>query len=717
MLSDFIPKTQKIILLSLFFLLSTFSIFSQKTKKISTEDVWLKFSFYQSNIPDFQFTNDDEHLLFEDNSKLYTFSCKTLKIDDSIYHKSFDTLKISKTISSNTDKSFLLETNPKHIYRRSSLASYYYFDRKEMSITLLDKEKIRIPEFSPNDNLIVYFKDNNLFLRDKNETIRITNDGEKNRIINGAPDWVYEEELELTKAYWFSEDSKKLAYLKFDETNVKLYGIDTYNDPYPERYLFKYPKVGEDNSKVSIHIYEIETRNTINIPSFDNFEYTAEVTWLNNDVILVQKLNRFQDTLRIYSYNITSEESDLVYESLSNSYLSFPNNLTILDKSTFVILNDNNEYRNLYVINTENNNVEHINFSYDINKIVGIDKIHNRIHFLASAPTPMERQHFSVSYSGEDIVRHSKLTGTHEPNLSKNCTYNFDLISNELQDYSAIIQNIQTGEEQIIYTNTEQKEIDKEHNISYKEFFKITTERNDTLNAFIIKPANFKKNKKYPVLFYVYGGPLIQTVTKDYDYMLYWFNTLTQNGYIIVSVDPRGTGARGNDFNKCTQGKLGQLETDDIISSINYVNKLSFVDSTRIGMFGWSYGGYMTLMSMCLSDKIKAGISVAPITDWRFYDSIYTERYMKTTKENKDNYEKSSPLAYAKNLHGKLFLIHGSFDDNVHVQNSMQFAEKLIEQGIDFDFFIYPDKNHNISGGKTRYHLFNKINEFIFENL
>ncbi|MBK8809040.1 MAG: DPP IV N-terminal domain-containing protein [Bacteroidales bacterium] len=691
---------------------------SAQNSNLSLSDIWKDYIFYPKT-NNYFFINDTNLIAHLKENKLYINQLNNFSINDSI-----DFAQTTETIHDIVDGykygKLLLAVDKQQQFRRSYYSSYIVYDIENNSWDdFADNKKIRLASFSPNCKYNSYFFENNLFIEDaKKETTAITNDGCLNKIINGAPDWVYEEEFELKKAYWWSPDSKQIAYLKFDETAVSDYNIDKYDSVYPQRFTYKYPKAGTTNSNVSAWIYNLETKSTKQITIPVTYEYLPVIQWFTNETVLLQCFSRFQDTLNIFAYNTNKNSIAHIYNETSNTFIPFPNYLTIIDSSSFILLSDKNLNKQIYQISFQKKVIQQITKSKnDIDKIIGFSTNNNCIYYLSSDSSVLEKHLYSFNIKSNATKRISTTSGYHDVEFNNSYSLFIDYYSNEFNKTKTQLCNAEGDIIKTLESSNFVDELHKKHTIADKQFFTFTNKANDTLYGFMVKPEKMKKNHKYPVLLTVYGGPSIQRVTKEYDYMLYWYNYLAKKGIITIAIDPRGTGNRGNQFNKITHGKLGQIETEDIIAGIEYIEKLPYVNPQKIAMQGWSYGGYLTLLSMCKTSKICAGIAVAPVTDWRFYNTIYTERYMKTPQLNTENYNKSSVVENANSLQGNLLLIHGSFDDNVHIQNSHTLAKKLIGRAFEFDYFVYPDKNHNLSGGATRFHLYNKMTDFLIKNL
>lgn len=613
------------------------------------------------------------------------------------------------------------------IYRYSTRENNFIYDLKSKTLKLISPGgKQRYATISPDGKNIAYVRGNNLFVRNlktNNET-QVTTDGLSGQIINGATDWVYEEEFAFDKAFFWSPDGKKIAYYTFDESEVKEFSLTYYGDLYPNHESFKYPKAGEVNSKVSLHIFSLDPHSIIDVKIQGDYEYIPRIKWSANPGILtVQTMNRHQNELSFHSVDASTGISTILFEEKSDTYLEIDDDLTFLpDKKQFIWSSEKSGYKHLYLYNlSDGSEVKQITSGdWEVSEYLGYHSKKKVIYYISTEASELERNLYSVSISKGTKKLITPEKGTHSISFSTDYTYFID-------QFTSANKPLQIG----LYSRSGKKIRTIEDNQSFqdslnafalgkKEFFEFYTKDSTLLNGWMIKPPDFEEGRKYPVLMYVYGGPGSQTVTNSWgrhDHNL-WYQLLAQQGYIIASVDNRGTGARGKKFRDCTYKQLGVLETSDQIEAAKYLSGLDYVDGRRMGIWGWSYGGYMS--SNCLMQKdpvFRMAIAVAPVSHWKFYDSIYTERYMQTPKENKEGYEAGSPINKVGDLQGHFLLVHGGADDNVHPQNTYELVEALVQKNKQFDLFIYPNKNHGIYGGNTRRHLFTKLTDFVLENL
>lgn len=702
------------------------SVFAQE---ITLEDIWAKGTFRSKSIDEIRSMKNGENYCILKREGIEKYAYATGKKTEEIV--SFSDLKF-KTESEyvfdyqfNQDESkLLLATNPQFIYRRSYLANYYIYDIKTKQLTSVSKDKVRLTEFAPDGSKVAYVKDNNLFmlyLSDMQET-QITTNGEFNKIINGTTDWVYEEEFAITKGFFWSPDSKKIAFYSFDESKVKEYTIPYYGSLYPVQYTYKYPKAGEDNSVVSVLVYDIEARQTHNIDLGPNKDiYIPRLQWTLNNEVFVHKLNRHQNHYELFVANCNDYKLNKIYDERNECYIEQVEDVNFLsDKKNFILKSEKNGFMNLYKVNIYTKEIEPITTGqYDVADICYIDDKSEKIYFTAAQSEAYNRELLLVD-KNKKIKKLSGKVGTYTADFSATGKYYISSFS-DTDTPTIYTVNDNTGKALVVLEdNKDLKAVLSNYGKERKEFGKFKTSSGQDLNYWIIKPEKMESGKKYPLLFYIYGGPGSQEVlnsqSRASDYM--WFRMLAQKGYVVACVDGRGTGMRGEKFKKCTYMELGKYETEDQIEAAKYFGSLPFIDKDRIGIFGWSYGGYMS--SLCISkgaDYYKAAIAVAPVTNWRYYDNVYTERFMRTPQENAEGYDTNSPINHVEKLKGNYLLIHGTADDNVHYQNSMDLITALVKANKQFEHFAYPNKDHGIYGGNTRLHLYTLMTDFILRKL
>jgi dipeptidyl-peptidase-4 len=657
---------------------------------------------------------------------LYDFATlkKTATLIDTKNHKELP--KINSYSFDSSEKMILLACNSNKIFRHSFTADYYLYDIATKQLTKLFDFQVQEPTFSPDGKKIAYAKENNLYVYDlaSKKSTPITSDGKRNSIINGITDWVYEEEFAFVKAFDWSKDSKKVAYIRFDETKVPEFSMSMFHkELYPTIQTFKYPKAGEKNSVVSLHIYDVNTTGTkeVNLGNYSDF-YIARMQWTNDaNVLSAQVLNRHQDNLDLLFIDGNSGTTKVVLNEKDKAYVDVTDNLTFLKDNSFIWTSEKDGFNHIYLYDKTGKLKNQVTKGkWEVTSYYGFDEKNKTVFYQSTENGSINRDVYRINLAGKNKLRLSQNTGTNVATFSPNFQYYINTFSSASLPTIYSLNEAKSGKQiQVIENNEALASKVKGYNLPSKEFFVLKTDKGNELNAWMIKPKDFDPTKKYPVFMFQYSGPGSQQVVNQWGSSNeYWFMMLTQQGYIVACVDGRGTGYKGADFKKCTQKELGKYEVEDQIDAAKVIGNYTFVDKSRIGIFGWSYGGFMA--SNCIlkgNDVFKMAIAVAPVTNWRFYDSVYTERYMQTPQENPSGYDENSPINHVDKLKGKFLLIHGSGDDNVHVQNSMQMMEALIQANKQFDSQIYPDKDHGISGGKTRIQLYTKMTNFIKENL
>jgi len=673
---------------------------------------------------------DGEHYTMISSNKkaILKYAYKTGKITDTLFNtataRETQLDKIDGYLISNTGYRILVWTNRESIYRRSWKANVYDYDvRRNYLKPLSDTEgKIMIPTFSPDGRMCAYVRDNNIWLKkfDYDTESQVTKDGEIGKILNGITDWVYEEEFRATNLMSWSVDSKFLAFVKSDETLVPTYSFQLFDGSlYPGSYSYKYPKAGENNSVVGVYAYNVETKDIkkMDIP-LDPDGYISFIRFTENvDQLAIMTLNRYQNQFKMYYANPKSTVAHQAFHD-ENKYYINPNWISAIyfTKDNFVYVSEKDGFAHacLYTINGIQER-QLTSGKWDVTALYGYNPETKTVYYQSAEESPLRRSVYKTDAKGVK-TKLSIQEGINSATFSSNFQYYVNTFSNA--NTPAIISIHDEKGKQLLVLNDNSKLKDLLQTLRYpqKEFFNFTTSQGNTLNGWMLKPVSFDSNKKYPALMIQYSGPDSQEVLDRYD--LDWYVYLASQGYVIVAIDGRGTGARGEEFRKCTYLNLGTLESDDQIAGAQYLGTLPYVDKNRIAIWGWSYGGYNVLMAMSRGNGIfKAGVAIAAVTDWRFYNSIYSERFMRTPKENESGYNASSPLKLANNLQGRLLLIHGTADDNVHFQNTLYYIKALEEAGKQFDTQIYTDKNHSILGTDTRLHLYNCIIDFLNRNL
>lgn len=628
---------------------------------------------------------------------------------------------------------FYEDYNP--IYRHSFSTFYSVYDTVTKTCEKLYDNPQELATFSPDAKSVAFVFDNNIYLKnlETKEIETITSDGIVNQIINGKPDWVYEEEFGFTKAFEFSPDGKKIAYIKFNESQVKEFNLQFYKnidiseykpeELYPTLETYKYPKAGEKNSVVSVHIYDIETKQTktADIGSETDI-YIPRICWTQDpQKLCIAKMNRRQNKLELIEYNTKTETSKVFFTQTDKNYIDedVVKSLTFLPNGkSFIILSESDGYRNIYNYSIDGKLINAVTSGKpEVLEINGFDSETNTVFFTGVGNKEWQSAIYKVELSGKKRTMLSTRQGTNEAQFGKDCKYFINFFSNATTPYIITVNRSTDGQGiRRLQSNFDLKEKTDKYGGVRKEFFTFPTSSGITLNGWIIKPYDFDSTKKYPVLTVGYNGPNYNMVKDEWEFG--WHQLLAQKGVLVACCDTRGTGRRGKNFRQCTYGQLGKLETEDLADFAKYLSKQEYVDSTRLGIWGWSYGGFMAANAMMRTPgTFKLGIAVAPVTSWLLYDNIYTERYMNLPQNNYRNYIENSPIYYAENLKGHFLLITGGADDNVHPQNSLLLNEALVQEYKDFEFMQYTNRNHGIYGGTTRLHLYRKMTNFILENL
>jgi dipeptidyl-peptidase-4 len=702
-------------------------------QNLSVESIWKSGEFYPNRVEGFTALSDgqsftkiieeDGQLLlkkyqFKDYKGAGTVLVNLSGIQFNGKALEFDDVKLSKS-----GKWLLVQSNTTSIYRHSYSTTYYIYNiqSKETHKVSNTETPQTLGTFSPDETKLGYVAGNNLFVYDLiNKTNKqITFDGKQNSIINGTTDWVYEEEFAITQGFEWSPDSKYLAFMRFDETNVKQFQMAMYGKLYPDEYTFKYPKAGEDNSKVTFHIANAETSALKNV-NLGAYEYLPRFQWSpTKNEVFVSTLNRHQSQVKYHLVTNPENPTDRVfYEEQSDTYLDADNVILLKDGNSMLRTSEKDGYNHIYHLTFDGKLSQVTSGNWDVMDLYGIDEKKGTVFYSSSENGAINKTLYSINWKGTDKKMLSKASGYHDAEYAPGFNY-FIRKSSSANTVPTYALCDRTGKEiQVLEANTELQNKLNGMNLSQKEFIQVDG-ADGKLNAWMMKPANFDPNKKYPVYFNVYCGPGSNMVTNDYDGANYLYHELlTRKGYIVFCVDTRGTQFRGAKFKKSTYLQLGKLETEDLIAVAKNLQKETYVDPNRIGIMGWSYGGFMTSLAMTKgADVFKMGIAVAPVTNWRNYDNIYTERFMRTPQENAAGYDDNSPVNHADKLKGKFLLIHGSADDNVHYQNTMEFITALVKANKQFDLFIYPNKNHGIYGGNTRNHLYTMMLDYTIKNL
>jgi len=722
---------KKYVITLLFIVASSLSVNAQQ--KITLEEIWGG-AFRTKGMDELNAmknTNQYTVLNFDRATKsyqidLYDFATleKVSTLFDTKNHKEITAVD-SYSFDQN-EKKLLIASNSNQIFRHSFTADFFVYDIASKQVSKFTSNQIQEPTFSADGTKICYAFENNLYVHDiiSSATIQITQDGKKNHIINGITDWVYEEEFAFVKAYDWNVTGTKVAYIKFDETEVPEFSMDMYNEGlYPTQTVFKYPKAGEKNAIVSLHIFDLKSGTTkkINLGDYKDF-YIPRIKWTNDAATLsVQVMNRHQNNLDLHFVDANAGTSKIVLNEKDAAYVDVTDNLTFLKDNSFIWTSEKDGFNHIYHYDKSGKLKKQItNGNWEVTAYYGFDEKAGTVYYQSVENGSINRDVYAIKIDGKSKTRLSSKAGTNSATFSPNFQFFINTYSSATSAPMYTLNDSKAGAvvKTIVSNEAVETKLAK-YDVTPKEFFVLTTEKGHQLNAWMIKPKDFDASKKYPVFMFQYSGPGSQQVVNQWNGINdFWFTMLAQQGYIVACVDGRGTGFKGAAFKKCTQKELGKYEVEDQIDAAKVIGKYNYVDASRIGIFGWSYGGFMS--SNCLfqgADVFKMAIAVAPVTSWRYYDSIYTERYMQTPQENASGYDNNSPINHVSKLKGNFLLVHGTADDNVHIQNTMKMVEALVQANKQFDWAIYPDKNHGIYGGKTRLQLYTKMTNFIKEKL
>ena len=734
----------KYLLVIMFLMSGFFAANAQEKKNLELADIYERPTFSMKRVVGMNPMKDGNTYATLEKGKLNIYNYKTGKLVKTLFDMRElvlpgDSLPLplySTYELSDDESKVLFMNNMNPIYRHSYTASFYVYDINNKVLSPLSENgDQRLATFSPDAAKVAFMRDNNLFIKDlkTNEEIQFTHDGEWNHVINGAPDWVYEEEFGFAQGFYWSPDSKKIAYYRFDESDVKEFNMQMTEGLYMQDYKFKYPKAGEDNSIVEVFVYDLASGETKKMDTGEETDiYLPRIKWTQDpNVLAIQRLNRHQNHLEILAANATTGETTVFYDETNPYYIDVTDNWTFLEDGTrFLMTSEIDGYNHIYLYLMDGTLVKQLTSGeWEVTNVYGFDG--KEVYFQAAKNSSIERQIYAVNLKGEMRTLINKV-GTNNAGFSSNFKYLININSSVEQPHQYVLFDNKGKQVRVLEDNKEFAERIKEYNLGKKEFVTITdpafTLPDGTqieMQTWRILPPDFDPNKQYPVLIYVYGGPGHQTVNNAWgsdDFA--WMQLLAQNGIICVSINNRGGGARGEVFKKMTYQQLGKYETEDMITLAKYMAAQPYVNPEKIAIYGWSYGGFMATSGITKgADYISTAVAVAPVTNWRYYDNIYTERFMRTPQENPSGYDDNSPINFVDRLKGNYLLCHGSGDDNVHFQNAMELIKALISEGKQFDLMVYPNKNHSIygtyeqGGVEVRMHLFEKINNFLFENL
>jgi dipeptidyl-peptidase-4 len=710
----------------------SFTLLSAQNKDITLEEIWsdafktksLERLHSMKNGTQYSVLNQNKN---DNTSTVDVFDYKTSnKVKTIISSAEIEDIKQIKSYTFSADESkVLITTQLDTIYRHSRLGLYFVVDVDSKKTIQVSDQKIQEPTFSPDGSKIAYGFENNLYIKDLNsgETRQITADGKKNHIINGITDWVYEEEFSFVRAFDWNISGDKIAYIKFDETDVPEFSMDIYgNELYQTQQVFKYPKAGEKNAEVSLHIFDLTTNTTSKV-SLDNYHsyYMPRLQWTKEAAVLsVQTMNRKQNELDLIFVNANTMSSNRVLRETDAAYVDITDNLTFLNDNSFIWTSEKSGWNHIYHYDKTGKLLNQVtDGNWEVTRYYGYDSKTNRIFYQSTENGSINRDVFAIGLNGKKKTRLTPETGTNVAAFSADFSSFINTFSSATTPPKYTLRDSKTTKviREILNNNTLLEKL-KNYKVSEKEYSQILINGNE-LNMYMIKPLHFDENKTYPLLLFQYSGPGSQRVSNSWLVANdYWHQMLAQQGYIVACVDGRGTGYKGSAFKKITQYELGKYEVEDQITFAKKLGERNYIDANRIGIWGWSYGGFMSSNALFQAPETFAlAIAVAPVTSWRFYDTIYTERYMLTPQENPSGYDNNSPISHVEKLQGKFLLVHGSADDNVHLQNTMRLVEKLVQANKQFEWLVYPDKNHSIKGGNTKLHLYTKMTNFIKENL
>jgi dipeptidyl-peptidase 4 len=705
-------------------------------KQITLEDVYKKGTFRAENVQGFNSMKDGKYYVETVANGIVKKSFETGETVDTIIknedvkNEKGNTLGLFDFEWSYDEKKILVFKEREPIYRHSSKAIVYVYDLVTKKCALIDKEKIMHPTISPNGKQVAFVKNNNLYVKDfaTNKTTAITTDGKWNSIINGNCDWVYEEEFSFTKAFEWSKNSNYIAYYRFDESKVPTYSFANYDSLYPSQYTYKYPKAGEANSSIDIVIYNTNTAKKTKVDIGKEKDiYIPRIKWIaGTNNLCVYWLNRLQNNLKLLQADATTGSTTTFYQETNKYYVDISDDIYFFeDGNRFLFTSEKDGYNDLYLGEIKTGNTTQLlKEKFDVAELYGVSEKNNEVYFSLAFRTK-NRMPCAYSFSTKTTKPLREKEGTHKVSFNNDFSYFVDYYSTattptviSLHKTSNTLNNVY-DEGKILKDNaTLKKKITEEYKLPMPIFSTIKNAAGVELCSWMLKPINFDSTKKYPVLFCNYGGPGSQQVADRWGAVSMWHQYLAQQGYIIVCVDNTGTGFRGEEFKKKTYLQLGKYEIEDQIDAAKYLATLPFVDANRIGHWGWSFGGFMSSLAISKgADIFKTAIAVAPVTNWRYYDNIYTERFMRTPQENKKGYDENAPLNYVKNIKGKFLIIHGTADDNVHFQNSAMMINEMIKKNTEFESGYYPNRNHGIYGDNATFHIYSKMTKFILNNL
>jgi len=671
---------------------------------------------------EFYFKTDDR------KSQIIKYSYKTGEAVETV----FDTKRARECtfdsfegfLMSPDEKRLIVYVNSESIYRNSFKADYYYYDIRRNHVRKLTENasKQMTPVFSKDGRMLAYVADNNIWLAkfDFETESQVTKDGKMGQIINGAVDWVYEEEFGVTSLMDFSHDNKLLAFIRFDEAAVPEFSFQRYQHQlYPGFFSFKYPKAGQANSKISCNVFDIESKTIrqMNVPE-QKTEYIPRISFVDDTQLAVFTLNREQNDFNLYFANGRSSVCRLILNEQNDRYINFDmfSSLYFLPDQ-FIYLSEKDGYSHIYSYSLSGVMQKQLTSgNYDVTSVLAVNPESKTVFYESAEESPLKRTVYKVDLAKGNKTKLSAKAGYNSAKFSIGGKYFINQWSDHLTPTVISVHDANNGKElKVLEDNKALKDAWVRVNTGQKEYITVKAADDTDLNAYILKPANFNTSNKYPLVMVQYSGPNSQQVLDRFS--VDWEYYLISQGFVVACVDGRGTGARGQDFRKCTYMNLGIKESDDQIAAARYFGTLPYVDATRMAIWGWSFGGYNVLMSMSRGNVFKAGVAIAPVTDWRYYDSVYTERFMRTPQQNQAGYDNGAPIKLAAKLQGNLLIMHGSADDNVHLQNTMEYIDALIKADKQFDMFVLTDRDHSMRGTLNRTYIYNKVVDFLKKNL
>jgi len=718
-------------LIAFLFLIAIASQAQEKT--ISLEEIWGG-AFQTEGMQSLQSLNNGQEYIVQEydrqkgEMKVVVYSYETGKEVRTLFSsKDMRGLNFFQNFELSDDESkVILGTEVESIFRRSTRGIFYAYDIEKKELQLIDDEPIQEPTFSPDASKVAYVKDNNIYVRNlsNNKKTQLTSDGKKNKIINGVTDWVYEEEFAFVRAFQWNSAGNQLAFLRFDETEVPEFSMDLFGSYgqflYPQQEVFKYPKAGDDNAKVSLHCYDLEQNKLIDV-NLGEYEYIPRIKWTNNaNLLSVQTMNRHQNELHLQLVDVSKNSTSTIFKDTDEAYVDVTDYLTFLADNSFIWTSEKDGWNHIYHYSLDGQLKNQLTSgNWEVTKYYGYDKKSKRIFYQSTESGSVNRGVYSIKLNGKGKQNLATESGTNSASFSADFTYFINTFQNTTTAPTYSLHLAKNAK--LVRKIKDNKKLENKlsnYQLSPKEISQLEV-NGEMLNMWMVKPADFSEDKKYPVFMSQYSGPGSQSVANAFlGANDYWYQVLANQGYVVVCIDGRGTGYKGRDFKKMTQRELGKYELEDQAEAAKILGKYDWIDQDRIGIWGWSFGGFMASNAILQhSDVFSTAIAVAPVTSWRFYDTIYTERYMTTPQENAKGYDDNSPITHASKLEGNYLLIHGGGDDNVHVQNTMIMVEALVQANKQFDWRVYPDKNHGIYGGNTRLHLYTLMTNFILENL